>query len=100
MPDAATIDRMKLRLQALAPLQLQIVDDSAKHAGHPGAATGGGHYRLHLVSAQFRGLSRVARHRLVYDALDSLMRVEIHALAMTLQAPEEADPGAAPTTFP
>ncbi|MDZ7652203.1 MAG: BolA family protein [Burkholderiaceae bacterium] len=89
MPDPATIERMTQRLQALAPLLLQIEDESAQHAGHEGAKSGGGHYRMRLVSARFRGLSRVARHRLVYDALDSLMRREIHALAMTLHSPDE-----------
>jgi len=94
MPDPATIERMKERLQALAPLQLELDDESALHAGHEGARSGGGHYRLRLVSARFRGLSRVARHRLVYDALDLLMRRDVHALAMTLLSPEEL-PGAA-----
>jgi len=89
MPDPGTIERMKQRLQALEPLQLRIDDDSALHAGHAGAQGGGGHYRLRLVSARFAGLPRVARHRLVYDALDVLMRREIHALAMTLLSPEE-----------
>lgn len=89
MPDPATIERMKQRLQPLDPVQLRIDDDSALHAGHEGAKSGGGHYRLRLVSPRFAGLNRVARHRLVYDALDSLMRREVHALAMTLLSPEE-----------
>jgi BolA protein len=86
---------MTERLQALAPQLLEIEDESALHAGHEGAKSGGGHYRMRLVSARFSGLARVARHRLVYDALDPLMRREIHALAMTLQAPDELQPGAA-----
>jgi BolA protein len=88
MPET-TIDQMQLRLQALAPIELQIGDDSAQHAGHVGAAGGGGHYRLRLVSTRFSGLSRMARHRLVYDCLDNLMQREIHALTMTLLAPNE-----------
>ncbi len=96
MADPATPDRIRERLQVLHPLALDLVDESALHAGHAGAASGGGHYRLHLVSARFAGLSRVARHRLVYDALDSLMRREVHALAMTLVAPGEVPGDAAP----
>jgi BolA family transcriptional regulator, general stress-responsive regulator len=94
MPDPATIERMKQRLQSLEPLRLRIDDDSALHAGHEGARSGGGHYRLHLVSPRFAGLTRVARHRLVYDVLDSLMRREVHALAMTLLSPEECSDAA------
>lgn len=96
MPDPATIDRMREHLQALAPLLIEIDDDSARHAGHAGARSGG-HYVLRMVSPRFAGLPRLARHRLVYDALDPLMRSEIHALAMTLLAPEET-PGAAPVS--
>jgi len=97
MPDPATPDRIRQRLQALEPLQLDLADESALHAGHEGARSGGGHYRLHLVSARFHGMSRVARHRLVYDALAPLMRREVHALAMTLLAPDELRSGAADT---
>jgi BolA protein len=79
------IERMRARLeQALAPQQLDIVDESAAHAGHPGAMRGGGHYRVYLVSDRFAGLPRVARHRLVYDAVQDLMQRDIHALALTL----------------
>ncbi|MCU0951265.1 MAG: BolA family transcriptional regulator [Burkholderiaceae bacterium] len=101
MPDPATIDRIRERLQALSPLLIEVIDDSAKHAGHEGAKSGGGHYRLHLVSARFAGLPRLARHRLVYDALDTLMRRDVHALAMTLLAPDEvrAAPAAASAAF-
>ena len=92
--EAATGERvaaMRARLeQGLQPLQLEIVDESAAHAGHAGAAGGAGHYRLVAVSARFAGLSRVARHRLVYDLLIDLMQRDIHALAMTLLAPDEA----------
>jgi BolA protein len=95
MADPATIDRIRQRLGSLEPLELQLDDESALHAGHEGARSGGGHYRLRLVSPRFSGLSRVARHRLVYDALDSLMRREVHALAMTLLSPEEASGAAA-----
>jgi BolA protein len=89
MPDG-TIERLRARLQVLEPKRIDVVDDSAKHAGHEGAKSGGGHYRLTLVSARFHGLPRLARHRLVYDAAGDLMQREIHALTMVLQTPEEA----------
>ena len=89
------IDRMTVLLQAaLAPLECRIEDDSALHAGHAGAASGGGHYRLRLVSSRFEGQSRISRHRLVYDALQEMMQQEIHALVITALTPAEA--GAAP----
>ncbi len=78
-------------LAEFGPVPCQIDDESALHAGHAGAASGGGHYRLRLVSARFEGLSRVARHRLVYDCLREMMHKEIHALALTLLTPVEAD---------
>ena len=79
-----------LLTEDFAPLECQIDDESALHAGHAGAASGGGHYRLRLVSARFEGLGKVGRHRLVYDCLRELMQKEIHALAMTLLTPAEA----------
>lgn len=86
----ATIDRMRILLAPLEPLELQIEDESDRHAGHPGARDGGGHYRVRLVSPRFPGLTRLQRHRLVYDCLDCLMPRQVHALAMTLLSPEEA----------
>lgn len=71
------------------PLVCEVDDESALHAGHAGAASGGGHYRLKLVSAHFEGVNRVGRHRLVYDCLRALMPTEIHALALTLSTPSE-----------
>jgi BolA protein len=83
--------RIEARLRAaLQPQLLRLYDDSALHAGHECAKSGGGHYRIHLVSACFEGLPKLARHRLVYDSLHDLMQREIHALAMTLQSPGEA----------
>jgi BolA protein len=84
------IERIRARLlEALAPVQLELGDDSALHAGHPGAASGGGHYRVKIVSDRFEGLKLVMRHRLVYDAVDDMMHSEIHALAITALAPSE-----------
>ena len=82
--------RIRSRLDAtFAPIQCLLEDESALHAGHAGAASGGGHYRLRLVATRFEGCSRVARHRLVYDCLDDMMQAEIHALAITALAPSE-----------
>jgi BolA family transcriptional regulator, general stress-responsive regulator len=78
------------RLAGLKPLRLELIDDSARHAGHAGAASGGGHYRLLVVAQEFAGKSTLARHRLVYDALGELMRSKIHALSIRAVAPEEA----------
>ena len=93
MPEG-TVERLRERLQALQPLSLAIDDDSAMHAGHEGAKSGGGHYRLRMVSRRFAGLPRLARHRLVYDSLASMMQRDVHALSLVLQTPEEA--GVAP----
>lgn len=86
-----TVQEMESRLQALVPLSISIEDDSHLHAGHAGARSGGGHYRLTLVSDQFIGRSTVARHRMVYDALGELMRTRIHALAIRALTAEEAN---------
>lgn len=83
-------DRIRTMLtEALAPTVLELADESALHAGHAGAASGGGHYRLRIVSNQFEGLKLVMRHRLVYDAVHTMMHTEIHALAITALAPSE-----------
>jgi BolA protein len=74
---------------ALEPSVLELIDESALHAGHAGAASGGSHYRLRIVSGRFEGLKLVMRHRLVYDSVHEMMRNEIHALAITALAPSE-----------
>ncbi|WP_028225045.1 BolA family protein [Paraburkholderia ferrariae] len=75
---------------ALAPVEsISVRDDSAQHAGHAGAAAGG-HYSVTVVAAAFAGKARVARHRMVYDALAEAMQRGIHALAITALTPEEA----------
>ena len=68
---------------------LKIEDESHLHAGHAGAATGGGHFRLEIVAPEFKGLSLVARHRAVYGALDRHIPKEIHALTIVALAPDE-----------
>lgn len=97
MPEG-TVDRIMTKLAALKPLAIDVRDDSALHAGHAGAASGGGHYRLRLISDRFAGHSKIERHRLVYDLLGDLMQREIHALAMNLLAPDEVEP--APVSDP
>lgn len=80
---------IEARLTAsLAPLSLTVRDDSAQHAGHAGAASGG-HFTVTIVSSAFAGKPRVARHRLVYDALADAMRRGIHALAIVAYTPDE-----------
>jgi BolA protein len=74
---------------ALAPEDLQIVDDSAAHAGHAGARGGGGHFNVVIVSRAFAGKTPLQRHRLVYKALSDLMSKEIHALSIRALTPEE-----------
>lgn len=84
------MERIEQRLRAaLEPIELQLDDESALHAGHAGAASGGGHYQLRIVSSKFEGLKLVMRHRLVYDSVHDMMRGEIHALAITALAPSE-----------
>jgi len=75
--------------ERLEPLVLELVDDSAAHAGHAGAREGA-HFNLRIVSAKFAGLPRISRHRLVYDALRPWMAEGVHALAIDARTPEEA----------
>jgi len=83
-------DEMRRRLAALQPQTLELIDESALHAGHAGASPGGNtHWRLVIVSPAFAGRNTVARHRMVYEALGSLMNDPIHALAIRARAPGE-----------
>lgn len=68
---------------ALQPTELLVKDQSHLHEGHAGAQEGKGHFDVTIVSEQFSGLSRIARHRLVYDALGAFMESDIHALRIT-----------------
>jgi BolA family transcriptional regulator, general stress-responsive regulator len=82
---------IRSRLAVLAPLSLDLYDESARHVGHAGARPEGGtHWRLEIVSPQFQGKSTVARHRLVYAALGELMQDPIHALEISARAPGES----------
>ena len=78
---------------ALAPIALDIEDESHKHAGHAGARDGRGHFRVDIVSATFAGQTPIARHRAVYAAMGDLMTTDIHALAIRARTPEEAGRG-------
>jgi stress-induced morphogen len=80
--------RLRNRLEArFAPLELVIEDEGRFHAGHAGAAGGHGHYRVRIVAEAFRGVTPVARHRLVYEAVGDLLQTDIHALAIEASAP-------------
>ncbi len=68
---------------------VEVIDHSARHAGHSGAASGGGHFEVVVVSDRFLGLSRLAMQRLVYEALGDLMQTEIHALTMHTLTPDQ-----------
>ena len=86
----SVIASMRERLAALEPQQLDIADDSALHAGHAGAAAGGGHFRMRIVSPLFAGKPTISRHRMVYDALGPMMKREIHAMSIIAKTPDEA----------
>jgi BolA family transcriptional regulator, general stress-responsive regulator len=85
----ATEELIRERLAALKPVTVDLRDESAQHAGHAGAASGGGHWQLTIVSEAFRGKNAVARHRMIYEALGDLMKRDIHALKIEAFAPEQ-----------
>jgi len=89
----STVELITQKLAVLEPRRISIVDESARHAGHAGARGrgGGGHYLLTIVSPRFAGISQLARHRLVYDALREMMHKNIHALSVKAYTPEEFD---------
>ncbi len=88
---ASRIDRLRAVLTAsFAPLALDVVDESARHAGHAGAsAQGETHYNVRMVSEAFSGQSRLARSRAVHDAVAAEFRDGLHALSLTLKSPAE-----------
>jgi BolA protein len=84
--------RLRRRLETrFAPSLLVIKDESHLHAGHAGAAGGHSHFRVTIVAEAFRGVSPVARHRLVYAAVDDLLQTDIHALAIEASPPPATD---------
>ncbi|WP_424459638.1 BolA family protein [Ottowia sp.] len=85
MSTPSLADQMAAHLQAaLQPTELEVLDESWQHAGHAGAnGTGfGTHFRVRIAAPQFAGKTRVARHRLVYDALQIFIDQGVHALAI------------------
>ncbi len=74
---------------AFAPEHLDIIDESHKHKGHAGAASGAGHFNVTIISNKFAGQATLARHRMVYKAVDNLMPSEIHALSIKAMTPDE-----------
>jgi BolA protein len=89
---ASREQRLRRCLEArFTPTLLIIEDESHLHAGHAGAAGGLSHFRLTIVAEAFRGLAPVARHRLVYAAVDDLLKTDIHALAIEASAPPPPD---------
>ena len=87
-------DRIKLfeadLRSAFQVVQLNIEDESHLHAGHAGAASGGGHFKLTIIAPEFEGLTKVARHRAIYSALNNHFPVAIHALTILAFAPSES----------
>lgn len=84
------LERLKERLAALEPEQVEVVDDSHHHAGHEGAADGRGHFSVLVVSKRFSGLNTLRRHRLIYEVVGDLMVTDIHALSIQALAPGES----------
>lgn len=85
----STIELIRQKLAVLDPERIEIMDESARHAGHEGAKSGGGHYFLTIVSREFSGKSTLIRHRLVYTVLKEMMHKDIHALSVKAYTPEE-----------
>ncbi|MGM0593321.1 MAG: BolA family protein [Pseudomonadota bacterium] len=89
MSDRVAMIRSRLE-EAFAPSELEIIDDSHKHAGHAGAR-GGGHFTVHIVSDTFAGKSTLQRHRMVFDAMGELMNTEIHALSIKAETTDSSN---------
>jgi BolA protein len=88
---AERVEMIRERLtNNLHPTELDIVDESARHAGHAGAASGGGHFIVNISASVFKDKTLIQRHRLVYDAVDDIMHSEIHALSIQAKTPDES----------
>jgi BolA protein len=87
-----TVDLIRQKLSTLRPTSLEVFDDSHEHAGHAGAReSGGGHFQVFIVSDSFAGRNKVARHRMIYQAVGDLMPAKIHALAIQAYTPDEVE---------
>ena len=85
------VDMIRERItRQLNPDKLEITDESAKHAGHAGARSGGGHFIVEIIARDFTGKNLITRHRMVYDSLGDMMDTEIHALSIQAYSPDEA----------
>jgi BolA protein len=82
--------RSKLEAE-LDPEELEVVDDSRRHAGHAGARDGRGHFQVRILSRRFTGKRTVERHRMVYAALGPLMQTDIHALGLVTLSPDDSE---------
>ena len=92
-----TADELQNRLSDAFPSDpVEVIDESHLHAGHAGAAGGAGHYRVRISSARFAGLTPIARHRLVYDAVRDWMPDRVHALSIEAKPPSQAKPPVPP----
>ena len=76
---------------AFAPDELDVVDDSHRHAGHAGARDGRGHFQVRILSRRFAGKRTIERHRMIYAALGSLMQTDIHALGLEALSPDDSE---------
>lgn len=91
------LERMRTHLAtALTTDDIELIDDSHRHAGHAGARDGRGHFRVRVVAEKFAGLRSLQRHQLVYQSLGDMMQTDIHALNIVALTPEEAQAAARP----
>lgn len=87
------VQSIRERLEhTLSPESLDITDDSRLHVGHAGAAAGGGHFSVRIVSEKFRDRSLIERHRMIYQAVSDMMPAEIHALSIQALTADEQQP--------
>jgi len=98
---ATRVDRIRDRLrERFAPTLIEVIDDSHLHAGHAGARTGKGHFRVRIVASAFAGLTPLQRHRLIYDSLAELMAQDVHALSIDASAPADSPSPTVVSTTP